>query len=265
MEKLKRGNFAMLLYREYYLGRKSFVTGSFMFLAVAVFCLLNLVSFDHGNIGRVLEVVIGDPSDAAAKEFAAERVAEMRQSMTFIMKIMPTVMGCQFQFVMCDVAGRDEIALWQRFAKCAPASPAKRALAKIVMNVICLCISVLLGTVYMNVVGAVFGDGVSYSDISYMFTVVTAVTAFTVLAQIYTMILHSMEKGMLALLATIMVPTWAVAFANVMGRNGTRDDEFFVDLSAFCEFICPFLPFILIGLFAFGFAAIYLLFKRREK
>ncbi|MBQ3841532.1 MAG: hypothetical protein II820_02450 [Ruminiclostridium sp.] len=265
MEKIKRGSFAMLLYREYYIGRKSIITGFFLFIAVAVFCLLMLLSFDHGNIGKIIDFAIGNPVDDEAKELAAERVAQMRESITFMMKMLPAVMGCQFQFVMGEVAGRDELASWQRFAKCAPVSPARRALAKTVMNIICCCVSMILGPTYANIVGAVTGTGVTYSDISFMLTAITAVTAFTVLAQIFTMILHSMEKGILALLATIMVPAWTAALINGMNRNGAPDDELFDKFSAFCEFICPFLPLILIGLFAFGFVTIYLLYKRREK
>ena len=77
------------------------------------------------------------------------------------------------------------------------------------------------------------------------------------------MILHSTEKGMLALLGTIAVPSWIYAFVNGMGKH---NEEIEIEgIIAFCETLMPLLPLILLGVFALGFAAMYGLYKRREK
>lgn len=263
METLKRGSFVKLLYREVYLAKKDMRVGTILFFAFALFCVLIMISFEHGNIGKMLHYVFGNAETEEARLLNEEKISQIRDSIFGMMKLLPVIMGCQFLMAGIDVSGRDELLSWQRFARCSPVSPARRAAAKTVMSLIYLCISVFLAVLYMNIVGAVQGRGVTGGEYALAFTVVAFMAAFCTLGQIYTMILHSAEKGMLALLGTIMVPMWIFAFVNGMGKNNEEIEM--NSIIEFCETLMPFLPLIVLGVFALGFAAMYGLYKRREK
>ncbi|MBR5087805.1 MAG: hypothetical protein IK093_00090 [Ruminiclostridium sp.] len=264
-EKLKRGSLGGLIYRELYLNKKEFRAGAILFSAFTVFCLLVLLSFEHGNIGKILDLVIGDPSTEEARELAEANIAHIHQSIVFMMKMFPIFMSSQFIISGANITGRDELASWKRFARCTPVTPAKRAFVRMLMSACYITFSVLLAVVYMNIVGAMQNEPVTYSEYALSIMVIAAVTAFTVLAQIFTMIFHSMEKGILALVGIIMVPVWTAAFINGMGRHGKPDDDMLEIVTAFSEAIFPFTPLIIIGILGVGFAAMYALYKRREK
>ena len=263
MESIKRGKFGNLLYREVYLAKKDMRLGTILFFAFALFCVLIMISFEHGNIGKFIQYTFGNAETEEARLLNEEKISAMRESIFALMKLLPVMMGCQFLMAGVDVSGRDELVSWQRFARCSPVSPVRRAAAKTVMSLIYLCISIVLAVLYMNIVGAVQGTGVTSGEYALALSVVALMALFCTLGQIYTMILHSTEKGMLALLGTIMVPMWIFAFVNGMGKHNEEIEM--NSIIEFCETLMPFLPLIVLGVFALGFAAMYGLYKRREK
>ncbi len=263
MEEIRRGKIGALLYREVYLAKKDLRVGMIMFFAFALFCFLVMMSFEYGNIGKMIHYVFGEPETEEARQAIQEKTDAMRASVFFMMKILPVIMGGQGIMAELSVSGRDELVSWKRFMRCTPVTPAKRAVTKIVMYMIYFCISIVLSFLYMNIVGAVQGTGVTSGEYALALTAISFIAAFTVLGNIYTMLLHSIEKGMLALLGTIMVPIWIFAFINGMDKHGKEIE--FDSIVSFCEALMPFLPFIVLGVFAIGFAVIYGLYKRREK
>ena len=59
---MKKGSFAGQLYREFYLAHKSYITGLIMFGVWALFGWLALISFQYGNIGKIIEYFAADSS-----------------------------------------------------------------------------------------------------------------------------------------------------------------------------------------------------------
>ena len=253
-ETLKKGSFTGLLYRELYLARKSCITGIIMFAAFAAAGWLVLLSTQFGNLAKLFTEL----------ELPEQQMNNMRDTVFMMMKGLPSVMGMQFLFAVAEMAARDELAAWQRFARCSPVMPAKRAAVRTVILLMAAAASFLLPLAYIAFIDVLQGQGVSYDELAVLTTFVVGVSAVTVLAQVYIMLFHSMDKGMLALMATILVPTWIYAFISGMDRHDEELDleEAFLP---FCRSFCPFAPLVFIAVLAIGFAVMYLLFKRREK
>ena len=73
METLKRGSFGKLLYREVYLAKKDMRVGTILFFAFALFCVLIMISFEHGNIGKMIHYVFGNAETEEARLLNEER------------------------------------------------------------------------------------------------------------------------------------------------------------------------------------------------
>lgn len=251
---MKKGTFTGLLYREFYLERRSFILGAVMFVSFAAIGWLVLLSTQFGNLAKLFTEL----------ELPEEQTNNMRDTVFMMMKGLPSVMGLQFLFSAVDLAARDELAAWQRFARCSPVMPARRAAIKTVFMLIAAVCSFLLPLGYIAFIDALQGQVVSYDELAVLSVGVCAVCAAVTLGIVYIMLLHSTDKGMLALIATIAVPTWTFAFINGMDRHDEESD-LAETLLQFCRSLFPFTPLILIAVLAAGFTAMYLIYKRREK
>ncbi|MBO6303012.1 MAG: hypothetical protein J6N15_11300 [Ruminiclostridium sp.] len=253
-ETLKKGKFSGLLYRELYLSRKSIITGIIMFAVFAAFGWLLLLSTQFGNLAKLFTEL----------EVTEEQMSNIRDSVFLMMKGLPSLISMQFIFLTTELAGRDELVTWQRFARCSPVTPAKRAAVRMSFLVISAAASFLLPIAYIAFIDALQGQGVSYDELSVLSVCVVAISCIVVLAQVYIMLFHSMDRGMLALMGTILVPVWIYAFTNGMGRH---DEELDLEnaLLPFCRNFCPFAPLVFFAVLAADFTIMYLLYKRREK
>ena len=84
----------------------------------------------------------------------------------------------------------------------------------------------------------------------------------SVIAQAYIRFFKGMDKGMLALVITVIVVELIFIVFNSPkpGSDGKN-----IDLIEVCELIFPFTPMIFIGTLAVCFVLMYALYKRREK
>ena len=253
-ETLKKGKFAGLLYRELHLLRKSYVLGTVLFVVFALLGWLVFLSTQFGNLAKII----------AELDMPEDQVNAIRNNVFIMMKGLPSAMGMQFLFAVMELAGRDELAVWQRFLRCSPVSPARSAAVKTMILLMSAAASFLLPIAYISFIDALQGQSVSFDEFAVLTTCVTAVSAMIVLGQVYTVLFHNAEKGMLALLGTIMVPVWTYAFTNGMGRH---DEELELEnaLLPFCRNFCPFAPLVFFAVLAADFTIMYLLYKRREK
>ena len=244
---MKKGSFAGLLYREFYLARKSYIIGLIMFAAWALFGWLTLVSFKYGNIGKLMDYLAG--GQAGTGEFDLEVLQQnMKNDVTDCPRL--------------EWSGKDEFALWQRYAKCTPVTPARRAALKTLMNFIAAASAFVLSIGYISFIDALIGDSITYRELALLVTVISAVTLMSVVAQVYIRIFRGMDKGMLALVATVIVIE-VIFIATNTPKPGSQDKE--IDLIGLCELIFPFTPIIFVGTLAAGFGLMYALYRRREK
>ena len=261
---MKKGSFTGQLYREFYLARKSYITGLIMFAAWALFGCLALVSFRYGNIGKIIDHLAADSSgNADPAMFDYEGMRKNIESALFVwLKGFPSLMTLSFIFSGADIAGKDELSIWQRYAKCTPITPARRSALKMLMNCIAAAAAFILSVCYFSFIDALTGTTIGYTELAVLVTSITAITLMSVIAQIYIRIFRGMDKGMLALVVTVIVVEFAIFTFNSPGP-GAQEKE--IDLVGLCEQLFPFTPIIFIGTLAVGFAAMYVLYGRREK
>ena len=258
---MKTGSFAGQLYREFYLARKSYITGLIMFAAWALFGWLTLISFRYGNIGKIIDYIAGE--QAAAGEFDIEDIRQKTQSTLFLyLKGFPSLMTLSFLFSGADIAGKDEVRLWQRYAKCTPVTPARRAALKTLMNFIAAAAAFVLSIGYISFIDVLIGESITYREIAVLVSSVSAVTVLSVVAQVYIRLFRGMDKGMLALIVTVIAVEFSVVSLNTP-KPGAKEVE--LDLVELCEEIFPFTPIIFFGALAVCFGLMYALYKRREK
>ncbi len=263
---MKKGSFAGQLYREFYLARKSYITGLIMFAAWAVFGWLTLVSFRYGNIGKLVDYIAAGNGGNVALDpeiFDYEGLQQKIKSVLFLyLKGFPALMTLSFLFSGADIAGKDELSTWQRYAKCTPVTPARRAAIKTLMNFIAAAAAFVLSIGYISFIDVLIGESITYREITVLVSAVSAVTVLAVVAQVYIRFFRGMDKGMLALIVTVIAVEFAAFSLNTpkLGENVAD-----IDFIGLCEEIFPFTPIIFFGALAVDFGLMYALYKRREK
>ncbi len=259
---MKKGSFAGQLYREFYLERKSYITGLVMFGATAVFGWLILLSFHCGNIAKMIDYIAGE--NATTSTFDIDGLKQkMTDTLYLMMKGMPALMAMTFLFSGADIAGKDEISIWQRFAKCTPVKPMMRAFVKMLMTLFAAALSVGLSLAYILIIDLLAGTPITYTELACVITAAAAVTVLSVVAQIYIRAFRGMDKGMLALIVTVIVTEMTIMVINSPSKK--PNDQAELDLAGLCEQVLPFTPLIFAGAFAVGFTLLYLMYRRREK
>lgn len=259
---MKKGSFSGLLYREFYLSKKTYVTGLIMFAATAVFGWLILLSFHYGNLAKMIDVVAGENATPSTFDFDGLK-QQMTETLYLMMKGMPALMAMTFLFSGADIAGKDEISIWQRFAKCTPVKPMMRAFVKMLMTLFAAALSVGLAVAYILIIDLLAGTPLTYTELACVITAAAAVTVLSVVAQIYIRAFRGMDKGMLALIVTVIVTEMTIMVINTPSKPGNDQAE--LDLAGLCEQVFPFTPLIFAGSFALGFTLLYLMYRRREK
>ncbi len=256
---MKKGSFVGQLYREFYLARKSYIIGLIMFAVTAVFGWLALLSYNYGNLAKVMDIVSGgDPAfDTAGMK------QRMLDALFTYMKALPALMAMTFLFSGTDIAGKDEISIWQRFAKCTPVTPVMRAAVKMLMTFFTAALSVGLAVAYILIIDLFSGTALTYTELACVVTGAAAVTVLSVVSQIYIRAFRGMEKGMIALIVTVIVAEITVIVLNKPSKPGGDQAE--IDIAGLCEQVFPFTPLIFAGAFAVGFTLLYLMYRRREK
>ena len=259
---MKKGSFSGLVYREFYLSRKTYVTGLILFAVTAVFGWLILLSFHYGNLAKVIDVVAGENADPSMFDFDGLK-QKMTDTVYLMMKGMPALMAMTFLFSGADIAGKDEKTIWQRFAKCTPVTSAMRAFVKMLMTLFAAALSVGLAVGYILFIDLLAGTTVTYTELACVITAAAAVTVLSVVAQIYIRAFRGLDKGMLALIVTVIVTEVTIMVTNSPSKK--PNDQAELDLAALCEQVFPFTPLIFAGALAVGFAVLYILYRRREK
>ena len=256
---MKKGSFAGLLYREFYLSRQSIVTGVIMFTGFALLGWLAVLSLDYGNLGKILTNLY-TTGDGTITEEGMESFGLVRKNLFVSLKFYPTLMAMFLAMTPPDIAAKDTMTSWHRYLHCTPITPLRFAEVKTAVTAIFTAASFLISVVYMFLIGLASGEYLNYSDLSGVMLILLIITGFGVIGQIFILLLRSRDKGMLAAMGVIIVGVWA--FAQSMGETGS--DGFDTLVSA-AEAVMPYSPLILAGMLALLFAAMYFIYKRREK
>lgn len=258
---MKKGRFAGLVYRELYLCRKNIIINLVIFAGFAAFGLMLLLSFYYGNIGKILSWILVDGRGNMFPD-AQETYERMRSGLFSTMKLTPVVMTMGIAITTTDIAAKDTMTAWHRYVHCTPVTPLRYAAVKTTVNVIMVAASFVLGVLYMFIIGIISGESITYRDTSLLVFILMILTVFGVIGQTFILLLGNRDKGMMASMGLIMLAVWGFAYSV---RNDDTDMDGFDAFMNAAETLLPYSPLILAGLFALLFAALYFIYRRREK
>lgn len=250
---MKKPSFAALLYRECLLIKKSLLVGGICALIFILFSVLVLLSFRFGNLKLIL------PEDAMSGSID-------------IIKSLPVMAASIFSMLPSEAATKDITKpVWDYFRRSTQVSPLRLALAKTVMNVIGMAISLIISIPLTYIIAYAEGAEVTANDIglSILFVAFMALMSVIFGAAIY--FFKSVDKGGLAMVGFMLAAVFGF-MSPIMGNltalppnHPERDAIFEAHIDKLVTNVSPLAPVILIGVILLQFALLLFIFKRREK
>lgn len=262
---MKKGSFTGLLYREFYLGKSSYLAGILFFAGSALLGWLSLLSLKYGNFGSLFGK---DLSGGIIKNKEASEIFKFMILM--FMRYIPASMSCFIGAgAFVDVACKDVMNKWNRFGHSTPVTPLRFAAVKTISILIPTAISFMLAVFYMFTIDIGLGESFTYREFSITAFFMLFMVVLGVLSQIFIMLLKDRDKGMLCTMAVLMIPTYIVSFINAKNERESGKEENFQEIfkktTEKMQEYCPLILIVTAVLFAVLFVSMYLLYKRREK
>ncbi len=187
---MKNNSFAGLLYREYYLGKTSYITAMVFYLGSVLLGWLMLLSIKHGNLG----LLFGE--DLNGGIIKNKEVSEiLRLTIYLTMKFLPLTSTTLMCMVSADTVCKDIMTKWSRFEHCTPVTPVRFAAVKTITAVVQTSIGTILSVVYLFTLDIALGEKLTYGDISLITITVAVMTMISVSAQIFVTLLKSRDMG----------------------------------------------------------------------
>ena len=238
---MKNSSFSALIYREYLICKKNLHTALISIPIFSVMPLLIALSLRLGNLTMLPESI----------------VADIRAHSDLLMKMYAVIVPCMLCISVAEAAAYDSKLNWDYFRRTTPVSPARMALAKYVFYAMLIVVSFLLAVIALTLFTLTMDTPIRKTDIALILLFITCFCAMSVVAQLYIMLLRSVDKGMLAMLATLAAPIMLL-----MKEDSRFTAESFLTFGAQ---ILPLFPVLLFMILAFGFSVTTLLYKRRVK
>ncbi|MCR5111071.1 MAG: hypothetical protein K6B38_09205 [Ruminococcus sp.] len=261
---MKNNSFAGLLYREYYLCKKSLFFYFLIFLCFSVIGWLILLSMKYGNLALLFNDEASGRTGIIQDKFAADF---LRLLINISAMYLPLCGAFFSSFAPFDIAVKDTLASWIRFEHCTPLTPLKFASVKLVSTMIGTLISFAISVLHLFSVRTVMGEKFTFVDISIIIFLLTFITAFCVLSQIYLTLFRNSSIGIAATTVTMMCPLIIIAIINSVNSSDeiTKPENIGSELTKYAERFFPLMLIVLLSMFILLFVSMYLLYKRREK
>lgn len=243
---MKPASLKGLFYREFYLGRKSYLAFGLVTVIMALMFSLILLSFKSGNL--------------ALLEDAEETRKDLEQSMMYFITVI-----CSF----VSLAGVDTIHLdfnskWSGFAF---ASPVKeevyvgiKYIIMLALNVLGFIIGVLCGIIFCTIQGTEF----TFNNLAVIVWIDTVVIVGSVCFMVFAYLFRDMTKAAIAFTALFFA--FLVILIIFYLNNSTGKVKLPELMSGVFESLNAYVfltPVIIIGAFFFGYLISVKLFKRR--
>ncbi len=250
---MKKPSFAALLYRELLLMKKPLLACGISSLIFILFPVLVLLSFRFGNLRLII------PEDAISGSMN-------------IIKLIPVMAASMFAMLPLDTATKDITKpIWDYFRRSTQVSAARLALAKTVMNIIGMAVSLIISIPLTYIIAYAAGTTVTGNDIGLSLLFITFMALMSVVFGAAIYFFKSVDKGGLVMTGFMFAAVFGF-MGPIMGKltalppgHAERDVIMEAYLGDFITNVAPFAPLMLIGVILIQFALLLFIFKRREK
>ena len=258
---MKKGSFASLLYREFYLGRKGYLYQLLTFFIMALMGVLAALSLQKGNLNRLLGL-LGDLEPV------------FRLSTNLYIEFLPGILSSMIIFVPADVAGIDILTFWQRYQHSTPVTPIRFGAVKTAATLLVAGVNMLLATAYIFAVDLILGES-SPDHFFLSLSTVICMILFSIGSQVMIYLLKNKDMGAIAAMFLIMAPI-AVFFRSRLTSTAAGDElskltdqqDLMGAMNQIMHTFSGFFPIAVILLvigFILMFLSMSLVYKRREK
>lgn len=237
---MRKGLFKGLLFREFYITRKTYMMYLEIYFISAMISLLALLSSKYGNLHTYSHLLNTNVLD-------------------IVIKFVPAGFGACFFACNMDSVSHEETVGWRRFRIFCPATPFQLALAKYSCYVITLMVSLLLTFGWLGLYTLLTGKSFTHQDLSIIMAIYCAIALLSVSISTISIWL----KGKM-LVGTIFGIVFGIIFLGLLILLNNVDFEPSA-LKAIWLALVPFIPLIILVILLLGLFCTTKLYGRREK
>lgn len=234
-----------MVYKEFYMAKKTLLLGMLSFLIFAVMGILAEISFQIGNLALLSDAIKDD----------------IKEMVDLSVILFPVFMVCSLTSFIADSSLKDEMTAWKRFCYAVPASYIDFAVSKYAALLIAVLAEIAISFIYAAFICSIIGAPFSALYTAYILAVVALTTLMAVLSHVGVLLFHTKDKAGLfmfaVLLGTILIP--AFVMTNYSDAELGRE---VVDRSMI--FLLPWMPVMTAAVLAVGCAVSAVLLRRRE-
>lgn len=238
----RKGNFLALVYREFLLCRKSLITYAVMGLIFSMIPILVILSLRYGNLATAPDYI----------------VAQLRENNGWMLKIGAVICPCMLCMAGPESSVHDTRVRWEQFRKSTPVTPVVMAMAKYVCYGMQIVGSFVAGVAIMGLCTSLLETKMQREEIAVIALLVLCYCMFGIVAQVFIMLLCSLDKGMVA--------TIGVAAIGVLAFPEEWKIKLVSDGLITCAAkLLPVIPILMAMILLTGFVMTVLIYTRREK
>lgn len=269
------GSLFCLVRREFFNNRKKYGLMIIPAVGSMIIFTLILLSMYYGNIKEFFNYIIGPAQNTADRvEGLAESIRQanelFRSVITAAVKYVPLISVC---FITVTAAGsaNDEKRLWKYFMRSTPVPMWKYSLANTIMYALLTAAEILVGILYMALISAVTGTGVTKTDTAVLLTLAALGLLLAMIFQTLTRLLHTVDRAGIAFAGILFVTVIPYNIIRTLSDPSAANDpmENLALLTKLPDFLTntlfPFLPLVIAALLGLVFASDLILLERREK
>lgn len=254
-----------LIFKEFYLGRKRFLTALMYLIIISVFSALTFISLDCGNLA--------DFQAASIAERGVPFIEEEQLKVTYTILVHMNFIIILFSgFLIFDSFEADHKVKWDLYQYASPMSEWKIAGANFLSVIISAAVSVVLGLLDAVILSAVSGFALGTDIIKNFAAILIVVSLF---ATVEAPLMYR-YKSMNACIARGALIGLALGIAIMFLLNkylidNNMEMEYFINelvptvYAEIRDAVVPFTPIILIVCFGIGYLISVKVLKRREK
>lgn len=266
--------FKALAYRELFLSKKKLKPILVIFVVMSVLSVLTILSFDYGNIGKLIDDALSsdyDKIDPGMQAEIAEQIEKIKEIIVLFTKIYPILLSCfavSSFFETCEV---DEKGKWRYFYQSTPVTPIAKSATTFGVVILMNAVSFVVAFVFCLIIGALSGIPINCTDIALILTGIAVGDLFGTLLQIGIKLFHSLDKAGILLVFVTFVGVFGYQIINNLAKEPIKQEasnnitEILDILPGFSDWALIAAPIVIVASVVLGFTVNVLLYKRREK